>query len=306
MKLAKSLSTFAILALGALSAAALPARAEDMKVLRIGILGGENEADRLRNWKCAQDQLAKLTGLEVKLFPAADYDGVIQGLLGGTIDYADLGASGYAKVFLKDPKAVETVAVQKQTDGSLGYYSVMIARKDSGLAKLEDLKGKNIAFADPDSTSGYLIPLTQLPKAVGGDIKAFFKSTGFAGGHEQVVQGVLDKKFDAGTTWSSVIGDEAKGYTSGQLTKMVSKGTLNMKDIVILWKSDVIPNGPSVVRSALPADLKAKITDYLRNLNKTDGACLKAIEGGDYEGLVEVPAGLYDGVIAAKKATTGG
>ncbi len=306
MKLANTLSALAVLALAATSAATLPARAEDMKTLRIGILGGENEADRLRNWKCAQDQLATLTGMEVKLFPAADYDGVVQGLLGGTLDYADLGASAFAKIALKDPKAVEVIATQQQTDGSTGYHTVMIARKDSGIAKLEDSKDKTLAFADPNSTSGYLIPLTQLPKAIGGEVKTFFKSAGFAGGHEQVVQGVLDKKFDVGTTWASMVGDEAKGYTSGMLNKMVTKGTLNMKDIVVLWKSDVIPNGPSVVRSALPDDLKGKIKGYLMGLNKSDPACLKAVQGGDFMGMVDVPAGFYDGIIAARKASIGG
>jgi phosphonate transport system substrate-binding protein len=79
-------------------------------VFRIGILGGENEADRLRNFQCMVDQLPEAIGVkEVKLFPAADYDGTIQGLLGGTLDYAELGASGYAKVYLTDPEAVDPV-----------------------------------------------------------------------------------------------------------------------------------------------------------------------------------------------------
>jgi hypothetical protein len=48
------------------------------------------------------EKLPAVLGVEkVSLFPAADYDGVIQGLLGGTLDYAELGASGYAKVYLK-------------------------------------------------------------------------------------------------------------------------------------------------------------------------------------------------------------
>ncbi len=68
-------------------------------VFRVGILGGENEADRLRNFQCLAETLpTAVDGVEsVELFPAADYDGVIQGLLGGTLDYAELGASGYAR-----------------------------------------------------------------------------------------------------------------------------------------------------------------------------------------------------------------
>jgi phosphonate transport system substrate-binding protein len=304
MTLAKTLAAAAVAGLSAF--AALPALAEDMKEFRVGLLGGENEADRLRNNQCVADQLGKVLGVPVKLFPAADYDGVVQGLLGGTLDYADLGASAYAKIALKDPKAVEVILTTQQVDGSSGYHTVVIARKDSGITKIEEAKGKSLAFADPDSTSGYLIPLVELPAAVGGDLKAFFSKTDFAGGHEQVVQSVLDKKFDVGTTWSSVVGDEAKGYSSGMLAKMVEKGTLNMADISVIWKSKVIPNGPSVIRQAVSADVKAKVKDYLMNLPKTDAACFKSMQGGDFTGFVAPAADFYDGVIAARKAKIGG
>ncbi|MEO1745481.1 MAG: phosphate/phosphite/phosphonate ABC transporter substrate-binding protein, partial [Pseudomonadota bacterium] len=127
----------------------IAAQAQD--VFRIGILGGENEADRLRNFQCLVDTLPAAIGVnEVKLFPAADYDGVIQGLLGGTLDYAELGASGYAKVYLTDPEAVDPVLTTVQTDGATGYYSIMLARKESGINTIEDAKGKKLGFADPD------------------------------------------------------------------------------------------------------------------------------------------------------------
>ena len=111
--------------------------------------------------QCLSDQLQTLLGVEkVSLFPAADYDGIIQGLLGGTLDYAELGASGYAKIYLENKDAVEPILTTVQTDGSTGYYSIMVARADSGIKTLADLKGKKLGFADPDSTSGYLIPVT--------------------------------------------------------------------------------------------------------------------------------------------------
>ena len=109
------------------------AQAEDLKEFRIGLIGGENEADRLRNFQCLVDQLPAVLGVEkVSLFPAADYDGTIQGLLGGTLDYAELGASGYAKIYLENKDAVEPILTTVQTDGSTGYYSIMVARKDFG------------------------------------------------------------------------------------------------------------------------------------------------------------------------------
>jgi phosphate/phosphite/phosphonate ABC transporter binding protein len=157
------------LLLGAVSAhRARPAtsRLEDLKEFRIGLIGGENEADRLRNYQCLVDQLLKAElGVEkVSLFPAADYDGTIQGLLGGTLDYAELGASGLRQDLPAGKDAVEPILTTVQTDGSTGYYSIMVARKDSGITKLEDLKGKKLGFADPDSTSGYLVPVVSLPE----------------------------------------------------------------------------------------------------------------------------------------------
>ena len=294
---------------GAVSLVALTigaARADDMKEFRIGILGGENEADRLRNYQCIADQLKPLLGVEkVSLFPAADYDGVIQGLLGGTLDYAELGASGYAKIYLENKDAVEPVLTTVQTDGSTGYYSIMVTRADSGIKTLADMKGKKLGFADPDSTSGYLIPVSSLPKDIGAEVKDYFASTGFGGGHEQLVLEVLKGTFDAGTTFGSGVGDFKDGYTSGNLRKMVDKGLLKMDDLVELWKSPLIPNGPIVVRTSLPADTKQKFVDFMTKLPETDKACFSAIQGGDFTGFTPVKPEFYKAIIDARKAKIG-
>ncbi|MDB5552387.1 MAG: phosphonate transporter substrate-binding protein [Rhizobium sp.] len=296
-----------LLAATAFLALASGAFAEDLKEFRVGIIGGENEADRLKSYQCVVDQLPAVLGVQkVSLFPAADYDGVVQGLLGGTLDYAELGASGYAKIYLADAKAVEPILTTVQTDGSMGYYSILVARKDKGFKSVADLKGKKLGFADPDSTSGYLVPLVTLPETVGAPVKEFFAETGFGGGHENLVLEVLKGTFDAGTTFGSGVGDFKDGYTSGNLRKMVDKGILNMDDIVELWKSPLIPNGPIVVRSTLNTDMKSKFKDYMMNLPKSDPACFSAIEGGDFKSFVEVTPDFYKPIIDARKATIGG
>ncbi|AWM28601.1 phosphonate ABC transporter substrate-binding protein [Sinorhizobium fredii] len=282
-------------------------QAEDLKEFRIGIMGGENEADRLRNYQCLVDQLPAAIGVEkVSLFPAADYDGVIQGLLGGTLDYAELGASGYAKIYLAKADAVEPILTTVQTDGATGYHSIMVARKDSGITKLEDLRGKKLGFADPDSTSGYLVPLVTLPETIGAPVKEYFGETGFGGGHENLVLEVLKGTFDAGTTFGSGVGEFKDGYTSGNLRKMVDKGVLDMNDLVELWRSPLIPNGPIVVRTSLNDDMKAKFKQFMMDLPKTDAACFSAIQGGDFSGFTEVNSDFYKPIIDARKATIGG
>ncbi|APG94656.1 phosphonate ABC transporter substrate-binding protein [Sinorhizobium americanum] len=297
----------ALLGAVALIALAGHAQAEDLKEFRIGIMGGENEADRLRNYQCLVDKLPAAIGVEkVSLFPAADYDGVIQGLLGGTLDYAELGASGYAKIYLAKADAVEPILTTVQTDGSTGYHSIMVARKDSGITKLEDLKGKKLGFADPDSTSGYLVPLVTLPEAIGAPVKEYFGETGFGGGHENLVLEVLKGTFDAGTTFGSGVGEFKDGYTSGNLRKMVDKGVLDMNDLVELWRSPLIPNGPIVVRTTMNDDMKAKFKQFMMDLPKTDAACFSAIQGGDFTGFTEVNTDFYKPIIDARKATIGG
>ena len=294
----------AAVALGALAGAA---HAEDLKEFRIGILGGENEADRLRNYQCMTDKLPAVLGVEkVSLFPAADYDGVIQGLLGGTLDYAELGASGFAKIYLANAEAVEPILTTVQTDGSMGYYSIMVARKDSGMTKVTDIKGKKLGFADPDSTSGYLIPSVTLPEALGAPVKEYVAETGFGGGHENLVLEVLKGTFDAGTTFGSGVGDFKDGYTSGNLRKMVDKGILNMDDLVEVWKSPLIPNGPLVVRNELGQDWQVKLAKFFTDLPAKDAKCFSAIEGGDFKGYVPVTADNYKAIIDVRKQAIGG
>ncbi|MEM8949545.1 MAG: phosphate/phosphite/phosphonate ABC transporter substrate-binding protein [Pseudomonadota bacterium] len=151
---------------------------EDVPVIRIGILGGENEADRLKNYACFAEIIEGDFGVPVELYPAADYAGVMQGLISDNLEVASLGSSAYAGIYLQDPEAVEPLVTTKQVDGSLGYYSVMMVRADSPYQSIDDLEGKNLAFADPNSTSGYLVPSAEL-KLKGYDPEAFFGSAGF-------------------------------------------------------------------------------------------------------------------------------
>lgn len=296
-----------LLATAALVALASGVHAEDLKEFRIGILGGENEADRLRNFQCMTEKLPAALGVEkVSLFPAADYDGVVQGLLGGTLDYAELGASAFAKVYLAKTDAVEPILTTVQTDGSSGYYSIMVARKDSGITKIEDIKGKKLGYADADSTSGYLVPLVTLPEALGAPVDQVVASTGFGGGHENLVLEVVKGTFDVGTTWGSGVGDFKDGYSSGNLRKMVDKGVLNMDDLVEVWKSPLIPNGPIVVRTSMNEDMKMKFKQFMMELPTSDPACFSAVQGGDFKGYTDVNVDFYKPIIDARKATIGG
>ena len=283
------------------------ALAQDVSVLRIGLDGGENESDQLRRTECVVEPLKAATGVgEVQLFPSPDYNGVIQGLLGGTIDIAIMGASSYAAIYLQDPEAVDPVLTTQQQDGSTGYHSIMVARADSGITDLASTKGKKLGFADPDSTSGYLVPNVALPADLGAPIKEFYSETGFGGGHENLVLGVLDGTWDVGTTFGSGQGEWSEGYTTGNLRIMVDKGMLDMDDLVEVWQSPIIPNGPLMVSNKLPAEMKEKVTAFFKALPKSNFECFDAFTGGGYTDFVDADQAMYQTIIDARKSVIGG
>ena len=280
------------------------AQAQEIKEFNIGILGGENAQDRLTSQECYRAAIEASLGVPVKLFTPADYDGVIQGLLGGTLDMAWLGASAYAKIFLTDPASVDLALTKQNLDGSTGYYSIGFARKDSGITTIEEAKGKVFAFAEPNSTSGYLVPGAEMTAAF-GPLDQFFSEVKFSGGHEQTIVGVANGDFAAGVSWADGLGNWEDGYNSGAFRRASYAGLVDMNDIVQIWQSKLIPEGPMVVRAALPADVKAKVVQLTADLWETDPKCAYGVAAGDAKDFVPVAHSEYEGVVAARKLQEG-
>ena len=281
------------------------ARAEGLTEFRIGILGGENTQDRLARYDVFQKLLSDHLRMPVKLFPAADYAGVMQGIAAGQLEAAEFGASGFAGAWL-DCKCIEPVVVPQEKDGSTYYYSVMVVRADSGIKTLAEMKGRSLAWADPNSTSGYLIPSATLKtKGINLADGAYFSKTGFSGGHEQGVVAVLNKQYDAAVTWTSGQGEMEEGYTRGNLRSMVDRKMLKMSDVRIIWQSGKIPNGPWAVRTALPADLKKSFADFLLDLPKSNRKVYDDVEQGSGVGYAPATMELYQDIVDLRLAERG-
>lgn len=293
-----------LLAATAVATLSFGASAQEITEFRIGVLGGENAQDRLASNECVRAYVQDLLGVETKIFTPADYDGVIQGLLGGSIDMAWLGASAYAKTYLTNPEAVDVVLVKTNLDGSFSYHSIGFARKDSGIASLDDMKGKKFGFGDPNSTSGYLIPSIEIPQATGATMENgdYFGEVVFTGGHEQTIVAVKNGDVDGGVTWADGQGEWIDGYNSGALRKAVDAGLVDMNDLVEIWKSKPIPEGPIVLRRALPDDVKAKVTKFLNELHGNDPDCAYNMAAGETAGFAPITHDAYETIIAVRKA----
>jgi phosphonate transport system substrate-binding protein len=141
-------------------------------------------------------------GAELRLFTATDYAGTIQALTSGQIQLAGLGPAAYATAWIDSNGEIEPLVAAVEADGDFGYHSSLIVKAESGYQKLEDLRGKTLAWADPNSASGYLVPLVSL-RAAGVEAEKFFGRTAFSGGHEQSVIGVDKGTFDCAFVWSA-------------------------------------------------------------------------------------------------------
>ena len=292
--------------LGFSTAQAQEPKAEDwkqqVKELRIGLLGGENTSSRLARYDAFQHLLQDRLGVPIKTFPAADYAGVMQAMAAGQLDLAEFSPSAFAGAWI-DCKCIDPIVVPQEKDGTIFYISVMITRKDSGITSLEQMRGHSLAWADPNSASGYLIPSASLKAAgIGTADGAYFSRTGFAGGHEQGIIAVLNKQYDAAVTWTSGQGDIAQGFSRGALRGMVDRHMLNMSDVDIIWKSGKIPNGPWGLRSALPAGLKTAFTDFMLDLPKSHKDIYDQIEQGSGVGYERATLDLYQDIIALREA----
>jgi phosphonate transport system substrate-binding protein len=278
------------------------AQAQSITQFNIGLLGGENVQDRLASNECFRAYAEEALGVPVRLFTPADYNGVIQGMLGGTIDLAWLGASAYAAIHIANPDAVSPVLVKTNLDGSYTYHSIGFARADSGITSLDDMEGKTFAFADINSASGYLIPKVELPQeGFSMDEGEFFGRIVFSGGHEQSLIGVVNGDFDGAVAWADGQGDWADGFNSGAFRRAADSGIIDMNDIVEIWRSKPIPEGPITLRNALPDDVKQTIIDLMSTLHETDPDCAYGVAAGETAGFQPVTHDLYETIVEVRR-----
>ncbi len=269
--------------------------AEQVPAIRVGLMGGENEADRLGRFDGLRRLLEETFRVPVRLMPASDYAGVMQALSARQIEFAGLGPSIYAAAWIDTNGGVEPILTTEQVDGSVSYVSVMMVRADSGITNIDQMRGRSLAWADPNSASGYLIPRFELRRAgIGVEPGQHFGRTGFGGGHEQAVIAMLSRQYDAAVTWASGMGDINEGFSRGNTRAMVEKGMLRMSDVRIIWQSRPIQNGPITMRTDLPAAFREDITRFYLALPRTHPAIFEQIARGTGAGFREVRHSDYE------------
>ena len=270
--------------------AALADWKDSYKEITIAAVPDENATGVERRFEPFIQYLEKQLGVPVKLRIANDYAAVIEGQIAGNIHIAQYGPASYARAFMNGAK-IEPFGMQVNKDGTKGYYSVLWVRKDSAYKTIEDLKGKNLALVDPNSTSGNNVPRFAMNK-MGIKPEDYFANVVYAGSHENAVIALQQGQVDAAFNWWN---DE----NESMLRRMERKNMAKYDDFRMIFKSDMIVNSPVAYLSEMPEELKASIREAFFNVEKNDPEAFKVLTDGeaqvwaptshkDYEVIVEL------------------
>jgi phosphonate transport system substrate-binding protein len=272
-----------------LLAAALPLSAFADDMLRFGV--GLFQPDKEKNdatYRPMADYLANKLGRKVQLRTVDSWEGLAKSLANGETDIALLGPWGY--VLANGNSGAQAVATILY-DGKPTYHALVVTRPDSGLNKLEDLKGKSFAFGDKGSTSGYLIPTHQLLKMGINDPEKYFGKVVYTK-HQAIETQVTRGELDAGADYDR------------NRSAMIEQGLIKASESRIIWTSAPLPNDAFAVSADLARDkaLVAKLQSALEQMGdalKSDGKLLPA----HYTGFVRSDDTLYKSIRDAGLAT---
>ena len=226
---------------------------KEEKPLIMGLSPIANSEKLIEDTAPLHKMLGDEIGRPVEGFIATNYIGVVEALGTGTIDFALIPPFAYILANKKNGTEALLTSIGKHDEP--GYYCVLIVRTDSGIEKVEDLKGKKVAFVDPSSTSGYIFPAVIL-KDHGIDIEKDITYQ-FAGGHDKALQLLVNGDVDAIGTYEDAITKFAKEFP--EVTEKVK----------VLQKSDLIPGITLVVSSKVDDATKQKIKDAFLKVTST-------------------------------------
>lgn len=264
--------------MAALALASTLAGTASAETINFGIISTESQQNLRTKWQPFLADMEKETGLEVEPFFATDYAGVIEGMRFGKVQMAWMGNKSAMEAV--DRAKGEVFAQSVPESGEAGYYSLILAPKDSALTSVDDLlkcdQSVNFGLGDPNSTSGFLVPMTFVFGAKGVDPKTCFKNVTNAN-HETNAMGVANGQLDAAAN------------NTENLALIEKNQPAAFDRIKIIWKSPLIPSDPLVWSQELSSETKDKLRTFVLGYGTDQSKGDKAAELKTLAGLEWAP-----------------
>ncbi|MDO4813554.1 MAG: phosphate/phosphite/phosphonate ABC transporter substrate-binding protein [Gemella sp.] len=253
-KLLILLTSFLLVLVGCSNQTPTAAEKKEEKVLKMGFVPTKNSEKLVEEIKPLADKLSEKLGIKVEAFVASNYVGVVEGINSGSVDFGIIPP--FATILAKQQSGAEPILVTRNKDRVTGYKSVILAKKDSGINSVADLKGKKVAFVDPTSTSGYIYPGASLVKE-GLSLEKDITSQ-FSGGHDKSISLLLNGEVDAIGTFETSLTRYKKDFPDAQ------------DKVKVITTSDLIPAITVTASKHLDKDTQAKLKAALLEIQKDE------------------------------------
>ncbi len=232
--------------------AVLPStNAQAQATLRVTTIPEEAATEQVRKFTPLANYLEKQLGMKVHFTPVTDYPAAVESLVNKKVELVWFGGLTFVQASIRSGGKVVPLA-QREEDTK--FQSVFIAKTNSGIKGLADMKGKQVSFGSQSSTSGHLMPRSILLQAK-IDPEKDFKRIAYSGAHDATIASVVSGKVDAAaldiTVWK----------------KFVTENKVNTQDVDVFFTTPPFFNYNWSVHADMPADLREKIKAALLGLN---------------------------------------
>jgi phosphonate transport system substrate-binding protein len=275
----RSLMTCALLALGALSAQA-------QQAFRVTTIPEEAATEQVRKFTPIANYLEKKLGMKVEFTPVSDYPAAVEALVNKKVDLVWFGGFTHVQAQIRSGGKIIPIA-QREEDTK--FQSVFIAKTDSGIKQLADLKGKQISFGSQSSTSGHLMPRHFLLQAK-LDPEKDFKRVAYSGAHDATIASVVSGKVEAAaldiTVWK----------------KFVAENKVDTKVVDVFYTTPTFYNYNWSVHADMPAELRTKVQKALLDLDANTAEGKEILSLNRATRYITTSAENYKGIEAAGKS----
>jgi phosphonate transport system substrate-binding protein len=252
-------------------------------VLRVTAIPDESPTELARKFEPLGKYLESRLGMKVEWTPVTDYAAAVETLASRKVDLAWFGGFTFVQSsFRSGGKTIPLV--QREEDAA--FKSVFIAAKDSGITKLEDLKGKTLSFGSQSSTSGHLMPRSFLLAARINPDKDL-KRISFSGAHDATIAAVASGKVDAGALNISV------------WNKFVEDKKVDPNAVRVIYTTPAYFDYNWTVHADMPADLRNRIAQAFLDLNPATPQGAEILKLQRAAKFVPTKADNYNGIKAA-------